>query len=240
MPASAKSSAICFRRSIRSGTSVLLPLRSVGPLPETSTTPGTFSSSLQIGSSKGADKRGAFAAGEAHGALLGALGAEARPRRLRLTRTGAASGARATQSPAAPGGAIIRGRGPSAAAACRSRYGRGNGTRSGRHWRRCWRPGDSRPAPARAGAPRCRRRARSRRWSRWARCALKSMLDTYSPLGITSTCTGACGLMSWKRERVVVLVDLLARQLAAQDAGEDVVAVVVGHGPGLAQGSPAA
>ena len=34
---------------MRSGTSVLLPLRSVGPLPATSTTPGTFSSSLQIG-----------------------------------------------------------------------------------------------------------------------------------------------------------------------------------------------
>ena len=31
-------------------------------------------------------------------------------------------------------------------------------------------------------------------------------------------------------ERVLVLVDLLARQLAAQDAREDVVAVVVGHG----------
>jgi hypothetical protein len=32
-------------------------------------------------------------------------------------------------------------------------------------------------------------------------------------------------------ERVVVFVDLLAGQLAAQDAGEDVIAVVVGHGP---------
>ena len=37
---------------MRSGTSALLPSRSVGPLPDTSTTPGTFSSSLQIGSSK--------------------------------------------------------------------------------------------------------------------------------------------------------------------------------------------
>ena len=37
-------------------------------------------------------------------------------------------------------------------------------------------------------------------------------------------------------ERELVLVDLLARQLAAQDAREDVVAVVVGHGPGLARG----
>ena len=33
-------------------------------------------------------------------------------------------------------------------------------------------------------------------------------------------------------ERELVLVDLLARQLAAQDAGEDVVAIVGGHGSG--------
>ena len=36
---------------MRSGTSGLLPSRSVGPLPAISTTPGTFCSSLQSGSS---------------------------------------------------------------------------------------------------------------------------------------------------------------------------------------------
>jgi hypothetical protein len=48
----ASSSAISFSRSMRTGTRELLPLRSVGPLPPTRTTPGTFCSSLMIGSSR--------------------------------------------------------------------------------------------------------------------------------------------------------------------------------------------
>src|SRR6185437_10497372 len=50
MPARARAWAISFRRSTRAGMRGLLPSRSVGPLPATSTTPGTFWISLIIGS----------------------------------------------------------------------------------------------------------------------------------------------------------------------------------------------
>src|ERR1700731_4161274 len=50
MPAAASRSAISFKVSSRGGTSGLLPSRSVGPLPEISTTPGTRWISLTSGS----------------------------------------------------------------------------------------------------------------------------------------------------------------------------------------------
>ena len=50
-------------------------------------------------------------------------------------------------------------------------------------------------------------------------------------------CTGACGWMSWKAKHLVVLVDLLRRNLAAHDLAEDAVLHAV-HAIALAVARP--
>ena len=63
---------------------------------------------------------------------------------------------------------------------------------------------------------------------------VKSSIDTYSPFGITRTCTGASGLMSWNASACSSSYTRL-QDLAAQDLGEDVVALI-GHGAGSSGG----
>ena len=196
MPASASSSAICFRRSMRSGTSGLLPSRSVGPLPDDQHDARHLlrarSRSAAAGCRRAWRRRCRRSAPRAAWCPWRRSAARCCAQRRRWRERSQAISARRP---------IIRAaREHPSAARCRPLDDMDMemehdlaavGAVVGDHAIAV------RLQPELA-APPCRRRARSRRSVSAGAVALKSALETYSPLGITSTCTGACGWMSWK------------------------------------------
>ena len=196
MPASANSSAICFRRSMRSGSQRVV--------------------AVAVGRAAARDQHDARHLLQLAPASAAARCRRASRRRCRrsarraawcpwhrsaaaLAAPPAASGASAASAEQCATPAIIRGRDPSAAACLPlddmdvemehdlAAIGAVIGDQA-----------IAVRLQPELRAPPCRRRARNRRSVSVGAVALKSMLETYSPLGITRTCTGACGLMSWK------------------------------------------